>query len=176
MALAAQGSALCDGASCNSLFAPNLPKGYVNTRTPIQPRVGIAYSFDEKTVIRAGGGRFVTAMGLLDNIFPGGNSPFQPFVTVTNVSVDNPGAALTSGTAAALTITTLNHNLKPPEAWNYTTSRLNGNCAQLSSFYRVCRSPWITWLAGIRYQPSSGWQRHSRNNKRKLRSSLQGFF
>jgi hypothetical protein len=116
---ASPGSTLCDGSSCNSLFAPNLPKGYVNTQAPIQPRVGIAYSFDQKSVIRAGVGRFVTAMGLLDNVFPGGNSPFQPFVTVTNVSVDNPGAALTTGTAAALTITTLNHNLKPPEAWNW---------------------------------------------------------
>ena len=42
--------------------------------------------------MRAGAGRFATRMGLIDNIFPGGNSPFQPFVTVNNVSVDNPGA------------------------------------------------------------------------------------
>ena len=53
-------------------------------------------------MIRAGAGRFATRMGLLDNVFMGGNSPFQPFVTVNNVSVDNPGAALTSGTAAPL--------------------------------------------------------------------------
>jgi hypothetical protein len=119
VAAASPGSTLCDGASCNSLFAPNLPKGYVNTTAPIQPRVGIAYSFDQKTVLRAGAGRFVTSMGNLDNIFPGGNSPFQPFVTVTNVSVDNPGAALTNGTAAAITMTSLNHNLKAPEAWNW---------------------------------------------------------
>jgi hypothetical protein len=58
-------------------------------------------------------------MGLLDNIFPGGNSPFHPFLTVNNVSVDNPGASLTTGTAAALTMTTLNPNLKPPLAWNW---------------------------------------------------------
>src|ERR1700719_1499792 len=61
-------------------------------------------------------------MGLLDNVFAGGNSPFQPFVTVNNVSVDNPGAALTSGTAAPLTITTLNQQLKPPEAWNWNVT------------------------------------------------------
>ena len=42
-----------------------------------------------------------TRMGLLDNIFPGGNSPFQPFVTVNNVSVDNPGASLTNGNGRA---------------------------------------------------------------------------
>jgi hypothetical protein len=82
----------------------------------------VAYQLTPKTVIRAGVGRFVTRMGLLDNIFPGGNSPFQPFVTVNNVSVDNPGAALTNGTAAALTITTQNTNLKPPEAWNWNVT------------------------------------------------------
>jgi hypothetical protein len=43
-------------------------------------------------------------------------------VTVTNVSVDNPGASLTSGIAAPLTITTLNPNLKPPEAWNWNVT------------------------------------------------------
>jgi hypothetical protein len=109
----------CDGGSCSGLFNPNLSKSYINTYTPVQPRLGIAYSITPKTVIRAGAGRFVTRMGLIDNIFPGGNSPFQPFVTVNNVSVDNPGASLTTGTAAALTITTLNPHLKPPEAWNW---------------------------------------------------------
>jgi hypothetical protein len=99
-----------------------LSKNYINTYSPVQPRVGIAYSMGAKTVVRAGIGRFVTRMGLLDNIFAGGNSPFQPFVTVNNVSVDNPGASLTSGTAAALTITTLNPHLKPPEAWNWNVT------------------------------------------------------
>src|SRR5580692_8801737 len=58
-------------------------------------------------------------MPLIDNIFPGGNSPFQPFVTVNNVRVDDPGASLVSGTAAAITMTTLNPNLKQPIAWNW---------------------------------------------------------
>jgi hypothetical protein len=58
-------------------------------------------------------------MPLLDNIFPGGNSPFQPFVSVNNVRVDNPGASLTSTSAAPLTMTGLNPNLKQPIAWNW---------------------------------------------------------
>ena len=118
----AASSNICAGASCTGLFAPNLSQSYINTYTPIQPRVGVAYQLTPKTVIRAGVGRFVTRMGLLDNIFPGGNSPFQPFVTVNNVSVDNPGASLTNGTAAPLTITTQNTNLKPPEAWNWNVT------------------------------------------------------
>ncbi len=120
--VAAASAPLCDGQSCSPLFAPNLSKNYINATNSFQPRLGIAYEVNSKTVVRGGAGRFVTRMGLLDNIFPGGNSPFQPFVTVTNVSVDNPGAALTTGIAAPITITTLNPNLKPPEAWNWNVT------------------------------------------------------
>ena len=67
---------------------------------------GVAYQLNDKTVLRAGAGRYLTRFGLWDNIFPGANSPFQPFVTVNNVSVDNPGASLSSGTAAPITVTT----------------------------------------------------------------------
>lgn len=112
----------CDGSPCTGLFDPSLPKYYSSIANKLQPRVGIAYQITPKTVIRAGIGRFITRMGLLDNIFPGGNSPFQPFVTVDNPSVDNPPASLPSGIAAPLTITTLNPNLQPPEAWNWNAT------------------------------------------------------
>ncbi len=118
----ADGNPVCDGASCNSLFDPSLGKSYIHTDNIPQPRLGIAYQIDDKTVIRAGAGEFSTAMPLVDNIFPGGNSPFQPFVTVNNVSVDNPGASVVSGTAAAITVTTLNPNLKQPIAWNWNVT------------------------------------------------------
>ena len=52
----AASSNICDGASCNGLFAPNLSQTYINTLTPVQPRVGIAYQVNPKTVIRAGAG------------------------------------------------------------------------------------------------------------------------
>ncbi|MGO9260592.1 MAG: carboxypeptidase regulatory-like domain-containing protein [Bryobacteraceae bacterium] len=112
----------CDGASCTSLFAPNLPRNYIGNTNYWQPRLGIAYSINSKTVLRLGIGEFMTRMPLLDNIFPGGNSPFQPFITVNNVSVDNPPASVTSGTAAPLTITTLNPHLKYPLAWNWNVT------------------------------------------------------
>lgn len=102
-----------------SLFNPSLPRGLLNAQNAFQPRLGIAYQITDKTVIRAGGGRFLTRMGLLDNIFPGGNSPFQPFVTVTDISIDNPGAGLTSVTTPTLTATTLDRNMKQPEAWDW---------------------------------------------------------
>jgi hypothetical protein len=106
----------------NSLFNPSLPKYYVNITNHIQPRLGIAYQTDSKTVIRVGAGRFVTNMGMLDNIFAGGNTPFQPFVTVANASVDNPGAGLSSAVAAPLAITTYDRNLKSPETWNWNAT------------------------------------------------------
>jgi hypothetical protein len=114
----------CDGSSCANLFAPSLKKGYVNTSHNFQPRLGIAYQMTPKTVVRAGVGNFATRMGLLDNVFPGGNSPFQPFVTVNPASgvndmVDNPGSSLSTGVAAPLTITTLKQNLQSPQRWNW---------------------------------------------------------
>ena len=109
----------------NSLFNPNLPQGYVNTYNFFQPRLGIAYQATNTTVIRAGFGSFVTHNPVLDNVFPGGNSPFQPFVTVTNVSVDNPAAALNANVAAPITLTTYARNTKPPEvySWNFTVQQ-----------------------------------------------------
>ena len=112
-------STACAGTSCNSLFAPNLPKQYIAATTQFQPRVGFAYQIFPTTVVRAGVGRFVSNKGLLDNVFPGGNSPFQPTETVNNVSVDNPGASVKTGVEPALTITSLNRHLVPPTRWDW---------------------------------------------------------
>lgn len=115
----------CDGSSCSLLFAPKLKDGYVNTSYVVQPRVGFAYELNQTAVVRGGFGTFATRMGLLDNIFPGGNPPFQPFIGVGAVAnnltsmVDNPGYALNSTVAPSLTITTLNQNLKAPVRYNW---------------------------------------------------------
>jgi hypothetical protein len=115
----------CDGGPCTNLFAPSLHDGYVNLSNTVQPRLGVAYELNAKTVVRGGFGEFATRMGLLDNIFPGGNPPFQPFIGVNAASgnltsmVDNPGYALNSTVAPSLTVTTLNKNLKAPQRFNY---------------------------------------------------------
>jgi hypothetical protein len=115
----------CAGQPCTGLFAPNLPKGFVHTTTSVLPRVGIAFQVVPGTVLRLGFGRFVENKGIIDNIFPGGNSPFQPTVTVNNVSVDNPGAALTTAVAAPITLTSMDSNLQPPNRlnWNVTVQQ-----------------------------------------------------
>ena len=82
-------------AACGSAVqqpVPRYPAYYSRTYAQFQPRLGVAYSLNDKTVIRSGNRPISDAVRLWDNIFPGANSPFQPFVTVTNVSVDNPGA------------------------------------------------------------------------------------
>jgi hypothetical protein len=109
----------CAGAPCTGLFAPNLPKGYVHTTTTVLPRIGIAYQLSPTTVVRLGGGRFAEYKGIIDNIFPGGNSPFQPTVGLTNVSVDNPGGSLTTAVEPPIQLTTMNNHLLPPTRWNW---------------------------------------------------------
>jgi len=85
-----------------------------------QPRVGIAYAFNDKNVIRAGAGRFLTRLGVSDSVFLGGNPPFQPMVSITNGSVDKPGG----GTNRAFTqnITTQDLVFRNPESWTYNVT------------------------------------------------------
>jgi hypothetical protein len=126
----------CAGQPCTGLFNPSLPRRYVSNTTQVQPRLGFAYQMWNSTVIRAGLGRFVTNKGLLDNVFPGGNSPFQPTVTVSNVSVDNPGANVTTGVEPAITLTTLASNLVPPSRWNWNLA-VEHEFAPLHSVFQV---------------------------------------
>jgi hypothetical protein len=112
----------CSGQPCTGLFASSLSRGYVKSTNIVQPRLGIAYQVYPSTVVRAGAGLFSTDKGIVDNVFPGGNSPFQPTVTVSNVSVDNPGAALSTTIAPPITLTTMNRNLKPPTRWDWNLS------------------------------------------------------
>jgi len=87
------------------------------------PRLGIAYQLNDKTVIRMGGGRFFTRLGVSDSIFLGGNPPFQPTANVSFGSADNPGG--TSTNLLPLTVTTQSKAFKAPEAynWNFTVQR-----------------------------------------------------
>jgi hypothetical protein len=85
-----------------------------------QPRVGIAFAFNERNVIRAGAGRFYTRLGVSDSVFLGGNPPLQPTVSITQGSVDNPGG--TGGNAFPLVITTQDKIFKNPEAWTWNVT------------------------------------------------------
>jgi Carboxypeptidase regulatory-like domain len=97
------------------------PKQYSDIhKNTFQPRVGIAYAFNDKTVIRAGAGRFLTRLGVSDSVFLGGNPPLQPTVSVTNGIVDNPGGV--GSNAFPLAITTQDRIFKNPESWAWSAT------------------------------------------------------
>src|SRR5712671_1832332 len=112
-----------DSGQYNSLFR-GVPDHYSDIQwSEFQPRVGIAYALNSKTVLRAAAGRYTTRLGVSDSVFLGGNPPFQPNASVSNGSADNPGG----GGAAnlPLVVTTQSKAFKPPEAWawNFTFER-----------------------------------------------------
>jgi Carboxypeptidase regulatory-like domain/TonB-dependent Receptor Plug Domain len=101
----------------NDLFR-HVPNHYSDIQWgDIQPRLGLAYQLGNKTVFRAGGGRFITRLGVSDSIFLGGNPPFQPNASVTNGLADNPGAG--GAAAIPLVVTSQSKNFRNPEAWNW---------------------------------------------------------
>ncbi|SDF79624.1 TonB-dependent Receptor Plug Domain [Terriglobus roseus] len=87
-------------------------------KTNFQPRVGITYQVKPGTVVRAGGGRYVQRLGITDNVFTGGNTPFQPSASVSQGSVDNPAGQ--GGTANfPLLYSSQAYNYPSPESWNW---------------------------------------------------------
>ena len=86
-------------------------------KNAFQPRVGLAYAINDKNVIRAGVGRFMTRLGISDSVFLGGNPPLQPTVSVTNGLVDNPGGKV--GNVFTQQITSQDKVFKNPEAWTW---------------------------------------------------------
>ncbi len=67
------------------------PRGFSQMHyNVIEPRVGAAYSINDKTTVRASAGVFHNRVTLNDSTLLGGNPPFQPMVTVANGIADNP--------------------------------------------------------------------------------------
>lgn len=102
----------------NSLFR-GFDRGYNPVVwTNIQPRVGLTYSLNAKTVIRAGAGRFFDRLGVSDSVHLGGNPPFQPSGTVSFGSVDDPGGVGTN--SYPINMTSYSYHFPSPEAWGWT--------------------------------------------------------
>jgi hypothetical protein len=98
-------------------------KSYSQTHyNQFQPRIGIAYSLDSKTVIRSGVGRYFTRLGVSDSVFLGGNPPFQPTVAVANGLVDNPGGSAAGNINFPLIVTSQDPIFKNPESWQWNAT------------------------------------------------------
>jgi hypothetical protein len=109
--------AVADSGEFDHLFTGG-PKYYGQIqKANFQPRVGLAYRLGEKTVIRTGVGRFFARPGVADNVFLGGNPPFQPTVSISDGLADNPG----SGEAVGFPqyFMTQDPVYKIPSAWNW---------------------------------------------------------
>ena len=104
----------------NGLFH-GLPNYYGNVqKNTAQPRAGVAYRVTDKTVLRAGIGRFISRLGDSDSIFLGGNPPFQPNASTSFGFVDNPGG--TGVNPVPLVVTTAARDTKSPEAWTWNVT------------------------------------------------------
>ena len=102
----------------------NAPNHYSDVQSgDIQPRAGLAYQLNNKTVLRAGGGRFITRLGVSDSIFLGGNPPFQPNTSAANGVVDALAPGIGGNTVSV--VTSQSKAFKNPEAWawNFTVER-----------------------------------------------------
>ncbi len=100
-----------------------------------QPRLGIAYQLNPKTVVRVGAGKFTTRLGVSDSIFLGGNPPLQPLASVPTGVVDNPGGG--SLASFPLSVNTQAKVFHMPQAytWNFTVEREVGFNTVLSASY-----------------------------------------
>ncbi len=86
----AASSALANDPAILALFRGE-PRGFSETHANVfEPRLGASYALGDKTVIRASGGIFHNRVTLNDSTLLGGNPPFQPMVSISNGSADNP--------------------------------------------------------------------------------------
>ncbi len=147
---------------------PYLFRGYSRqysqtVKTDIQPRFGITYQVHPGMVLRAGGGRYVQRLGITDNVFTGGNTPFQPSASVSNGSVDNPGGV---GVASnyPLLYSSQAYNYPSPEAynWNLTMEQEMKSLGVLTLSYAGRRGVHLEELlnlnqlqTGTLYQPAN---------------------
>jgi len=99
-----------------------------NYWTNFGPRIGFAYDLrgDHKTVVRGGFGVMYERIQGNDMYNGGPNQPFSTSVTYNNVSLSNPGAALSSGSAFVNPITVGNitglasNDYKAPVSYQYS--------------------------------------------------------
>lgn len=103
--------------SLGSLFH-NLPDGLTQTHKNVfDPRLGIAYAFNDKTAVRAGVGMFHDRLVLNDNTLLGGNAPLQLAQVATSGLADSPGGGAKNN--YPLLVSMIDPVFKHPTAWNW---------------------------------------------------------
>ena len=99
------------------------PRGFSQMHySAIEPRFGVAYAINDKTMARASAGVFHNRVTLNDSTLLGGNPPFQPMVTVANGAVDNPGGGSGATTDLPFGINAQDVVFKHPTAYTWAAS------------------------------------------------------
>jgi hypothetical protein len=99
-----------------------VPRGFSKTHYNVfEPRLGVSYSLNEKTILRASGGVFHNRVLLNDSTLLGGNPPFQPMVTLSNGSVDNPSGGGAGGTDLPFGMQAQDVEFKHPTSYMWST-------------------------------------------------------
>ena len=97
------------------------PRGFAKTHYNVfEPRVGLSYSLNEKTIARASTGIFHNRVTLNDSLLLGGNPPFQPMVVVSNGSVDDPSGGGSGGTDLPFAMQAIDLEFKHPTSYMWS--------------------------------------------------------
>ena len=108
------------------------PRGFAKTHANVfEPRIGAAYSLNDKTIVKISTGVFHNRVTVSDSMFLGGNPPFQPQVGVSNGRADDPGGVGGAG-SLPFGMTAIDREFKHPTAYS---GRLvcSGRCRSTSS-------------------------------------------
>ena len=128
----------------------------------ISATFGVRVSGRPQDSISCGGGGFATRIGLLDNIFPGGNPPFQPFVTVAaeagnfNSLVDDPGPGIELERSNAFDDHYVEPETKDTHKVELEFDCSTGASAKFDTVDSLRRQPRSEQLESVRYQSACG--------------------
>jgi hypothetical protein len=96
-----------------------VPRGFSETHSNVfEPRFGVSYALNEKTILRSGAGMFHNRVTLNDSTLLGGNAPIQFKVGVQNGLVDAPTG--TTPGVFPLLMTVQDPEFKHPTAYNWS--------------------------------------------------------
>jgi Carboxypeptidase regulatory-like domain len=97
------------------------PRGFSETHAnAFEPRLGMSYSLNQATILRASAGVFHNRVTLNDSTLLGGNPPFQPQATIENGSADNPAGTSVGGKNLPFAVTGQDPVFKHPTAYTWS--------------------------------------------------------
>jgi Carboxypeptidase regulatory-like domain len=97
------------------------PRGFSKTHyNVIEPRLGLSYSLNQKTIARASLGVFHNRATLNDSLLLGGNPPFQPMVVTSNGLVDNPSGGGSGGADLPFAMQAIDLEFKHPTSYMWS--------------------------------------------------------